>query len=181
LRFERVQKDETNLILSNKLFVNFKSIIILTLLSILLACSEETSNEFKAIDHFIDDRLYEHFETFKVEAEKRNIEVDFISMNVEGHIGNIEDTGVVGQCQTFVNGSKAVVIEESYWNRASDLKKEFLVFHELGHCILNRNHLDESSANGSCSSIMNSGSASCNFSYNEKTREALLEELFANL
>lgn len=161
--------------------MNYKSIVILTLLSFLLACSEETGDELKAIDNFIDDRLYEHFETFKLEAEKRNIEVDFKSMNVEGHIDNIKDPGVVGQCQTYVDGNKAVVIEEAYWNRASYLQKEFLVFHELGHCILGRDHLDEANANGSCSSIMNSGSANCDFDYNEKTREDLFEELFTNL
>lgn len=161
--------------------MKFRSILILTLLSLLLACGRDSSNELTAIDHFIDDRLYEHYETFKAEAKKRNIEVDFVTMNVEGYIGDIRDQGVVGQCQTYSDGSKAVVIEEGYWNRLSDLKKEFIVFHELGHCILNRGHLDEINASGSCGSIMNSGSTDCNSDYNEKTREALIEELFTNL
>lgn len=161
--------------------MNLKSIIILTLLTFLLACSEEDGNELKAIDYMIDDRLYEYFESFKIEAEKRNIEVDFAAMNVEGHLSDILEQGVAGQCQTYVNGNKAVVIDESYWSRSTKLKREFIVFHELGHCILDRDHLNESNADGNCSSIMNSGSTSCQLIYTEKTREALFEELFTNL
>lgn len=161
--------------------MKLRSIVILTFLSFLLACSEESTEELKAIDHYIDDRLDEYFESFKAEAKKRNIEVDYITMNVEGLIENIPDRGVAGQCQTYKDGNKAIVIDETYWNRTSVLKREFLVFHELGHCILDRDHRDEAHADGSCSSIMNSGGGACHLNYTERTREAFIEELFTNL
>lgn len=41
--------------------------------------------------------------------------------------------GVVGICYFLKN---KVEISREYWNRASDLQKELLVFHELGHCVL---------------------------------------------
>lgn len=146
-----------------------------------LGCSEDSSEELNAVDHYVDDRLYEYFENFKAEAAKRDVEVDYVAMNVEGTIGDITERGIAGQCQTYTNGSKAIVIDESYWNKVSALKREFLVFHELGHCILNRDHLDDSNTDGSCFSIMNSGGAACSLNYNSLTKETLLEELFTNL
>jgi hypothetical protein len=35
-----------------------------------------------------------------------------------------------------------ISVSESYWLTASDLEREELVFHELGHCILGRGHED---------------------------------------
>ncbi len=36
-----------------------------------------------------------------------------------------------------------VYIDISTWNRLDDLLREELVFHELGHCLLDRDHCDE--------------------------------------
>jgi len=161
--------------------VILRSITILAILSLLLACREEAIEELNAVDHYVDDRLFEYFDNFKAEAAKRNIKVDYEAMNVEGVISNIPERGIAGQCQTYENGNKAIVIDKSYWNRVSDLKREFLVFHELGHCVLDRDHLDDTNTDGSCFSIMNSGGAACSLNYTMLTREALLEELFTNL
>lgn len=147
---------------------------------LLFACGENTS-EPKAIDSIVDERLYGYFESFQREAATRGFTIDFHEMNVEGHISDIEEHGIAGQCQTYTDGNKAVVIDETYWNKSSDLKREFIIFHELGHCILNRGHHDEANENGRCVSIMNSGSAGCELSYTEKNREAFFDELFSNL
>lgn len=149
-------------------------------LSIVIACNDDYDEELKAIDNQIDNRLYEYFENFKEEAALRNIEVDYEKMNIGGTLENIADQGIVGQCQTYQNGNKAIVIDAQYWNKVSALQKEFLVFHELGHCVLDRDHLNEVGADGNCFSIMNSGTA-CKLDYTVKTRAALLEELFTNL
>jgi len=61
--------------------VILRSIVILTFLSLLMACSEESTEELKAIDHYVDDRLYEYFERFKAEAKKRNKESFLYSTN----------------------------------------------------------------------------------------------------
>ena|SRR5438105_1597512 len=36
--------------------------------------------------------------------------------------------------------TKTVVILEPYWNSINDSEKETLIFHELGHCVLGRQH-----------------------------------------
>lgn len=157
--------------------MKIRSIAILAIITVFTGCGEEIHTS----ELIIDSDLLEYFERFKIEAEKRNIPIDYKSMNVEGHIGEIVDKGVVGQCQTYANGNKAVIIEKEYWEKSSNLKKEFIVFHELGHCILNRAHLDATGAGGNCNSIMNSGSAACKLDYTPENREMLLEELFTNL
>lgn len=37
---------------------------------------------------------------------------------------------------------KYIEISSTYWRYATDAEKEALIFHELGHCMLNREHLD---------------------------------------
>jgi len=49
------------------------------------------------------------------------------------------DSHIKGKCIETSEGN-AVVIDRSYWNTLSDTSKEILVFHELGHCLLNRTH-----------------------------------------
>lgn len=49
------------------------------------------------------------------------------------------DSHIKGKCVETSEGN-AVVIDRSFWNTLSDTSKEILVFHELGHCLLNRTH-----------------------------------------
>jgi len=48
----------------------------------------------------------------------------------------------------------------------------------LGHCVLNREHLDDADNQGNCVSIMTSGTGSCHINYTIATRKNLLDELF---
>lgn len=69
-------------------------------------------------------------------------------------------------------------MDETFWNTTSDRGKEFVVFHELGHCFLLRNHLEDTFLGGTCTSIMRSGTGSCRDNYGRLTRETYLDELF---
>ena len=97
---------------------------------------------------------------------------------MSGYIRLITSPNVIGQCAHDPGTPTTVIIDKSYWDNASDLEKEFLVFHELGHCVLNRDHLDESDPFGNCISIMTSGNAQCIINYTPATREGLIDELF---
>ena len=70
------------------------------------------------------------------------------------------------------------VLNISYWNKATDIEREVLLFHELGHCILGRSHLDDKTARSQCVSIMRSSSGICRMEYNANTRGDYLDELF---
>lgn len=46
---------------------------------------------------------------------------------------------VVGQCFQYSNGYE-IVIKREFWDLVSETARTLLIFHELGHCVLNRQH-----------------------------------------
>ncbi len=85
---------------------------------------------------------------------------------------------VTGQCLTYSDGRREVKVSVSFWSNASAFEREFLLFHELGHCLLDREHLDTQRTDGTCISIMHSGQGGCRNTYGAATRIRYLDELF---
>lgn len=125
----------------------------------------------------VDSRLWSYFENFELEARLRGIQIDLVHAEITGEVERIVEDGVAGTCQ-FGRHIHHVTIDEDYWNQASQLWREMVVFHELGHCALDRGHLETENSNGACLSIMNSGTSGCNLRYNNTNREYYLDELF---
>ena len=81
------------------------------------------------------------FEPYRAEFEyysKAN--TDLIPM----YFADLKET-TVGLCHYFRVGSGPIrwgyiEIDRSFWNRASKYQKINLIFHELGHCVLGRDH-----------------------------------------
>ncbi len=125
----------------------------------------------------VDVGLWPYFQRFEEEALKRNIKVDLHEANITGYITDISNYKIRGQCSNSDN-SRQVTIDKPYWNTASELEKEFLVFHELGHCYLGRLHDESMDSKGNCLSIMRSGTGECKDIYTTATRKMLINELF---
>jgi hypothetical protein len=138
-----------------------------------ISCSKENSQ-------VIESELQIHFINFEAEAAAHGLDIDLSSIDLNGYIQNIETRGTLGQCKSYSDGSKQVIVDEQYWNRISDSEREYLVFHELGHCVLEREHNDGKDENGNCISIMQSGNNECKSVYNAEYKTELLNELFAN-
>ena len=51
----------------------------------------------------------------------------------------------IGRCHWLLNGEFEIEIDKSYWDRAPFVSKQFLVYHELEHCIRFRMHTHEDS------------------------------------
>lgn len=51
----------------------------------------------------------------------------------------------VGRCKRWSNGFREIEIDPKYWNSkyTSEEEKIGLIFHELGHCELNRSHVED--------------------------------------
>jgi hypothetical protein len=49
----------------------------------------------------------------------------------------------VGVCITWGNGKRVVKIDKDHWEGIYDSQRLQLVYHELGHCVLNRPHFDQ--------------------------------------
>ena len=59
------------------------------------------------------------------------------------NFGTPENETFDGVCYTYGDGSKEIIIRQSFWNSASAIQRRVLVFHELGHCALGRAHDNE--------------------------------------
>jgi len=59
------------------------------------------------------------------------------------NFGDTENENFQGVCFEYPDGTKEVIIRESWWNGASEEYRESLLFHELGHCRLDRDHIDD--------------------------------------
>ena len=137
------------------------------------ACEKE-----EAILSKVDEDLQPYFERFDVEATARGLDFSLEMEELEADILSISRDGVLGQCHYSDEAPNIVEIDDEFWARATDLEKEYVVFHELGHCVLGRDHDDSRSANGTCSSMMQSGLTNCRVEYNTSNRDDYIDELF---
>jgi len=142
-----------------------------------MGCAKENNENLVVEDLFIDEALAPYFERFAAEGTSRGHEIDLAAKRIEGFLIDIEEANVAGQCSYSTSSTRKVNIDRTYWNSATDLEKEFLIFHELGHCYLERAHSDIQE-NRNCTSIMHSGTSGCRFNYNAISRSTYLDELF---
>ena len=126
----------------------------------------------------VDEALWPYFADFEKEAELRGINVNLRRERISGEIARLHDDGVAGECSYSSFFPNEVTIDTEFWNNASDRAREFVVFHELGHCSLGREHREAAFSNGICRSIMRSGLGDCFDNYRTSTRTTYLNELF---
>ncbi len=126
----------------------------------------------------IDSNLQPYVDRFVEEAAQRNMAIDFEELGIEIRLENL-DPGVAGQCYTRSESGNLIVIDRVIWLSKDDLEKEWLLFHELGHCQLGRSHEDETDTAGFCKSIMHSSAEVCNMNEDESLRSIYLDELFS--
>lgn len=163
--------------MSKSLSMSLQSLFVLSICTV--ACQKESiSDNPDTAFYNVDQRLWSYFESFEREAYIRGLNIDLASHNLSGHISNISDDGVAGVCR-YSQGSRDITVDSEYWNRAGLLNREFVIFHELGHCVLGRGHEEGSFSNGICVSIMRSGLGECRDANSQGNREYYLDELFS--
>lgn len=135
-------------------------------------------------EFIIDPELQPYFDRFKEEAAARNVIIDFTSPMIEAEIVEIVNGGVLGQCvRQEGDANNLIHVQGSYWENSTttDLEKEFLIFHELGHCTLGKGHINMANSDGNCTSIMYDGnSLECMLEYTLDNREEMLDKLFGS-
>lgn len=75
------------------------------------------------------------------------------------NFGDPEVNTFQGVCYIYSNDLREIIIRREWWVSANDSDRESLIFHELGHCKLDRDHDDETKVIGGKSvklSMMNS-------------------------
>lgn len=126
----------------------------------------------------VEQALWPYFQTFEEEAAARGLEIDLANARLSGEIDNLDDGNVIGLCQYGRYINNHITIDKQFWNRSSNLAREMVVFHELGHCFLGRDHLENAFRSGHCESIMRSGTCCCRDGYSASTRTYYVDELF---
>jgi hypothetical protein len=105
----------------------------------------------------IDPELKEYVATFEKKG-KRFMGADFHVPNMDigfsrtRHLPTDDGGRIVGMCDPYIP-VRTVVFDKETWPTYSDSEKEELVFHELGHCVLDRDH-DSTKIDGMPMSIM---------------------------
>jgi Zn-dependent peptidase ImmA (M78 family) len=91
--------------------------------------------------------------------------------------GYREEKNVVGLCQRAYNFQPPIItIDLNYWQQITDAEKEWLVYHELGHCILNREHREDRIRENNCvASVMY---PKTEYACYENLQDYYLKELF---
>ncbi len=135
-------------------------------------------------DYRVDGSLNEYLQRFLHEGALRGKTFDLKAQGIILEYGDLEG-GVAGRC--YYENPIRIVIDNAYWDgissspNAEDLK-ENLVFHELGHGLLDRRHTNEYLPNGDWKSIMCGGlvkdDRSWNINYRGIRRAYYLDELF---
>lgn len=155
-----------------------KAYIVLCLGLFFFSCNkgEEPAKDFPNVD----ERLHSFFETFEKEAAARGMEIDLNEAILTASVSEINGDGVAGQCSRPLNSlDNDITIDETFLNsNVSNLLKELVIFHELGHCFLQREHREDEYPNGNCISIMRSGVDGCRDNYNSSFRSIYIDELF---
>lgn len=87
--------------------------------------------EYKLNDFKINQDFQNYVNLFEQETnEKVTINIDY----------NKLEYPVVGVCITYTNGYKEIQVDRDGWIEFDENYREELILHELGHCILGRDH-----------------------------------------
>ena len=132
----------------------------------------------------VPDLIQPYVDQFIEEAAKRGQTINITNLRVEFGTGLESQSGVpaAGLC-TYRHSNNPNLIQldttSSNWT-FNEYTREVLVFHELGHCVLNRRqHRDEQMTNGNYASLMRStGDQLYGGAFNAFKREYYLDELF---
>ena len=113
----------------------------------LVAALSSCGGAYPSNNSEIDPDLVEYVSRFEEigDVKVRNMAVSFGSLSFPK----------VGECR-YQGPLREIVIDEKFWQNLSDLRRESLMFHELGHCALNqREHRNEVGPDECPLSVMN--------------------------
>ena len=163
--------------------MSFRLLLLASFATAIFSCQkEETISEEVNLSEKqypgVDPALWPFFRSFEKEGAIRGLNIDLKSIEITGVIEELEEEGVAGQCSYASHQPNHIVIDRQFWLNSSDLYKEFVVFHEIGHCFLLRDHREDQYDDGTCVSLMRSGLGACRDNYNPSNRTVYLDELF---
>lgn len=147
-----------------------KIIAYLIFISLVFSCSNEK-------EQIIPIEFSRYVDMFFEEGNQRGLNVNLSDIDLELRFGTQSGT-IAATCSQRDN---VIMIDEAKWNEMSEEKKTWLIFHELGHCVLDREHRNDRTNNDDCISIMRGAEDNFDCSanlYSSKWWDYYLDELF---
>lgn len=132
-----------------------KNTLLLLLLLSFFACKNREVLPMNGIIN-IAPAFQPYVEEFIQAAAERGVDIDFSDTGLSMQF-SAQPLGIAARCMEFGDdrrGSHMIEFDENLWNIAAPERKAFLVFHELGHCELNRGHENEQLPNGAWQTMM---------------------------
>lgn len=83
-----------------------------------------------------------YVEKFLEAANSNHVTVSIETLRIEFGNFSAEQVNVGGVCQ-HGRGFDVVTMHEGNWNKLSELQRTVTIFHELGHCLLKREHVTQ--------------------------------------
>lgn len=146
---------------------------------------ELSSNNDCQFEPYIANELRSYIDDFFAEGEKRGVSLsrEKLEAVIVGKLSLYDNACGMGFSNFNAQKTQRIeILNTDYcWNSRSDIEKENVMFHELGHAMLKRNHTTGNTTfpNGRSKSIMcGDCSAYTHYYDNEILREYYLDELF---
>jgi hypothetical protein len=123
----------------------FKTVLFISSLVLMLSCEKEKQQ-------VVDTELASYVDSFFLAANRLGINMKAADYNYSVVFGKLENS-TTGFCSSSGDENN-VTIDSNSWKILDSDYRYFLIFHELGHCILKRPHYNQSFQNGECKSWM---------------------------
>ncbi len=118
---------------------------------VIVACSDDGRVAEMPAIYDVDPEFEPYVQEFIIEAEKRGQTFDFRETGLSIKFSEFPLTNANGRC--FL-GQYRIEIDKLDWFSFSELFRSYLLFHELGHCALNRRHRNDKFSDGSWKSVL---------------------------
>lgn len=122
---------------------------LLLFLSILIVSCNSLETEVT-----IDPALQPYVDQFLIEAQNRGVNIDLqengLIMQFEEDVSTADYSGI---CRYRI-GTNEVGIDKEVWGRLDEVERDRLIYHELGHCVLDRGHRNDKFDNNIWVSLM---------------------------
>lgn len=116
---------------------------------LLVGCGVDLSERHSAPHRgqYVVTGFEEYLETFEIQAIQHqqpirvnDLVIDFQGLNLEARSdGNV----TLGICYLQDNTTPTIHIDPYYWKDMTESMRQRLISHEMGHCILHREHMSE--------------------------------------
>lgn len=123
-----------------------KTMLLLTLF-ILTSCGSDifSDNVFIQIEDPLDPRKKSGIDPEFSDEINLFERINCRQVQIPVNFGPVGKSPRVGVCNTYKYGNilyREIYIDRDFWYSASDNQRESLILHELGHCVLRRDHIE---------------------------------------